>query len=254
MPLLELRGLTKYFGGLPAVNEVDLDIDAGELRGLIGPNGAGKSSLFNAVAGYFKPTRGTVVFNGEDITGLRPDIVATKGLGRTFQATVLFGWLTVWQNLVVAVHLRTQVGLLGALFTPPSTRRKVSAGERRAEELMEFFDLGEMRMLLAASLPHGHQRILGVAVALGTEPKMLMMDEPVTGMNAEETDQMMMTIRKIRDELGITVLLVEHDMRAVMGLCNNITVMDFGKKIAEGTPEQIRENPAVIEAYLGAEE
>lgn len=254
MAMLELRALTKKFGGLFAVSEVDLDVNEGEIRGLIGPNGAGKSTLFNSVNGFFKPTTGTVTFNGEDITGLRADQVAGRGLARTFQATILFARLTVMENLMASVHLQTKIGLFGGLFNPPSSRSKASRSLKRAEEILEFMGLSDLKPLEAGSLPHGHQRILGVAVALATEPKMLMLDEPVTGMNAEETDQMMTVVRKIRSELGITVLLVEHDMRAVMGLCDYITVMDFGKKIAEGTPEQIRENPAVIEAYLGAEE
>ena len=254
MPLLELRGFTRRFGGLVAVSEVDMDVNEGEIRGLIGPNGAGKSTLFNAVTGFFKPSAGTVVFNGENITGLRSDIVASKGLARTFQSTVLFHGLTVMENLLAGVHLQTNIGLFGGLIRPPDSRSRASRSFKRAEELIEFMGLGDLRSALAGSLPHGHQRILGVAVALGTEPKMLMMDEPVTGMNAEETDHMMLSVRRIRSDFGVTVLLVEHDMRAVMGLCDNITVMDFGRKIAEGTPEEIRENPAVIEAYLGAEE
>jgi branched-chain amino acid transport system ATP-binding protein len=254
MPLLELRALTKKFGGLFAVSEVDLDVNEGQIRGLIGPNGAGKSTLFNAVTGFFKPTSGKVSFNGEDITGLRSDQVATRGLARTFQSTILFGRLTVMENLLAGVHLQTNIGLFGGLFNPPTSRGRASRSLQRANELVDFVGLGDLRSVEAASLPHGHQRILGVAVALATEPKMLMLDEPVTGMNAEETDQMMGTVRNIRSDLGVTVLLVEHDMRAVMGLCDYITVMDFGRKIAEGTPEEIRENPAVIEAYLGAEE
>lgn len=256
MPLLELRGLSKYFGGLAAVNEVDMEVREGEIRGLIGPNGAGKSTLFNVVTGFYKPTQGTVAFNGEDITGVRPDIVAGKGLVRTFQATVLFQMFTVMENVLAGVHLQSNVGLLGGIFHPfvPSVREKTARGLRRASEIVEFMGLGDLRSFPAGSLPHGHQRILGVAVALATEPKMLMADEPVTGMNAEETEMMMGTIQKIRDELGVTILLVEHDMRAVMGLCERLTVMDFGRKIAEGSPEEIRENPAVIEAYLGAED
>ena len=256
MPLLELRGLSKYFGGLAAVNEVDMEVREGEIRGLIGPNGAGKSTLFNVVTGFYKPTQGTVAFNGEDITGVRPDIVAGKGLVRTFQATVLFQMFTVMENVLAGVHLQSNVGVLGGIFHPfvPSDREKTARGLRRASEIVEFMGLGDLRSFPAGSLPHGHQRILGVAVALATEPKMLMADEPVTGMNAEETDMMMRTIQRIRDELGVTILLVEHDMRAVMGLCERLTVMDFGRKIAEGSPEEIRENPAVIEAYLGAED
>lgn len=256
MSLLELRGLSKYFGGLAAVNEVDIEVREGEIRGLIGPNGAGKSTLFNVVTGFYKPTQGTVAFNGEDITGVRPDIVAGKGLVRTFQATVLFQMFTVMENVLAGVHLQSNVGVLGGIFHPfvPSVREKTARGLRRASEIVEFMGLGDLRSFPAGSLPHGHQRILGVAVALATEPKMLMADEPVTGMNAEETDVMMRTIQRIRDELGVTILLVEHDMRAVMGLCERLTVMDFGRKIAEGSPEEIRANPAVIEAYLGAED
>lgn len=253
MPLLELRGLTKYFGGLAAVSEVDMEVSEGELRALIGPNGAGKSTLFNVVTGFYKPTRGTVAFNGEDITGMRPDIIASKGLVRTFQATVLFHMFTVMENVLAGVHLRSNVGLFGGMFNPPSTRGKTARGLQRASEIVEFMGLGDLRSFPAGSLPHGHQRMLGVGVALGSEPKMLLLDEPVTGMNAEETDMMMRTIQRIRNELGVSVLLVEHDMRAVMGTCEQLTVMDFGRKIAEGSPKEIRENPAVIEAYLGAE-
>lgn len=254
MSLLELRGLTKYFGGLAAVNEIDLDAKEGVISGLIGPNGAGKSTLFNVVTGFFKPTGGTVTFNGEDVTGMSPDIIASKGLVRTFQSTILFQRFTVMENVLAGVHLKSNVGLFGGIFNPPSTRKKTAFALQRASEIVEIMGLGDLISYYAGSLPHGHQRMLGVAVALASEPKMLMMDEPVTGMNAEETDAMMKTVQRIRGELGVTVLLVEHDMRAVMGTCEKLTVMDFGKKIAEGTPQEIRENPAVIEAYLGAEE
>jgi len=253
MPLLELRGLSKAFGGLTAVSAVDMDVNEGEIRGLIGPNGAGKSTLFSVVSGFYKPTGGKVAFNGEDITGLKPHVIASKGLVRTFQATILFHQLTVMENVTAAVHIKANVGLVGGLFNLPSTRKKVAHAEKRAKEIIEFMKLGELTEMFAASLPHGYQRALGVAVALAAEPKMVMLDEPVTGMNAEEQDTMMGLIRRIRTDLGISVLLVEHTMRAVMGLCERITVMDFGKKIAEGSPKEISENPAVIEAYLGAE-
>ncbi|MFC2039400.1 ABC transporter ATP-binding protein [Chloroflexota bacterium] len=253
MALLELRELTKHFGGLAAVSEIDMDVSEGEIRGLIGPNGAGKSTLFGVVSGFYKPTRGTVFFDGQDITRLRPDVIAGKGLVRTFQSTVLFQMFTVMENVLAGVHLHSNVGVLGAIFRPPSTRQKTARGFQRASEIIEFMGLGDLRSFPAGSLPHGHQRMLGVAVALASGPKMLMADEPVTGMNAEETDMMMRTVQRIRNELGITVILVEHDMRAVMGTCEQLTVMDFGRKIAEGTPKEIRENPAVIEAYLGAE-
>lgn len=253
MSLLEVKGLTKYFGGLGAVRELDMGIEKGEIRGLIGPNGAGKTTVFNLVSGVYSPTKGKVFFKGAEITGRRPDQIAHKGLTRTFQQTTLFHNFTVLDNVLVGFHLHSKIGFWGALFNTPHTRRREKALKERAMEILDFLGLAAMKNELAKSLPHGHQRALGVAIALATEPELLMLDEPVTGMNPEETTVMMDHIGKLR-ERGITILLVEHDMRAVMGLCERITVISFGRKIAEGTPDEIKNNPEVIEAYLGGEE
>lgn len=252
MILLKLRGVTKYFGGLAAVSEVDMDVGEGEIRGLIGPNGAGKTTLYNLITGFYRVTAGTIRYAGQDITGLTPHEIARRGLVRTFQATnVLFADHSVLAGMMVARHLHA-----GMAFA----RRFLGTGGRMEEEnkricleIIDFFGLTKFKDELAMNLPHGHQRALGVALAVATEPKLLMLDEPVTGMNPVETGHMMELIKKVRDR-GITVLLVEHDMRAVMGISDRITVLNFGKKIAESTPQEISYDPRVIEAYLGAGE
>jgi len=252
MPLLEIRNVSKYFGGLEAVSNLDFAVDQGEIRGLIGPNGAGKTTLFNMISGVYRPTSGRVVFKGKDITQLKPHAVAKMGLVRTFQATILFKNFSVLKNLVAGYHLHSKVNFWGALFNTPATVKKERDIEKKAMEILEFMRLSKYKDELALNLPHGHQRALGISIALAAEPKLLMLDEPVTGMNPEETTEMMGLINKIRDR-GITVLLIEHDMKAVMGLCERITVLNFGKKLAEGPPEEIRKNKDVIEAYLGGE-
>ena len=253
MALLELRGVTKSFGGLVAVDNVDLDIEEGEIRGIIGPNGAGKTTLFNLITGNYPVTEGRIKYNGEDITGLSPHEIASRGLVRTFQHTALFDKFTLLKNVAIACYLHAEVMLFGAVAHTPAARQTQRKAEERALETLEFMGLADLKDELAINLPHGHQRALGVAIGLATEPKLLLLDEPVTGMNPTEKQDMVNLIRQISDR-GITVMLVEHDMRTVMGVCEKISVLDFGKKIAEGSPEEILHNQQVIEAYLGAEE
>lgn len=254
MAILEIAGLTKYFGGLAAVNEFDFSVEEGKIFGLIGPNGAGKTTVFNLINGVFSPTAGTVHFAGQDITGLRPDQVARKGLARTFQGTILFDLFPSLMNVVIGTHLHAGANLFGSLLKTRGTRRKDEETLAKAMEIINLLELNDWADVPAQDLPHGHQRALGIAVALATGPKLLMLDEPVTGMNPEETIHMMGLIRKIRDEYGLTIVLVEHDMQAVMGLCDHIMVLNFGQKLAEGTPEEIQNNKEVIEAYLGVDE
>jgi branched-chain amino acid transport system ATP-binding protein len=254
MALLELKGLTKYFGGLGAVNELDFSVEEGEIVGLIGPNGAGKTTVFNLISGIFAPTKGEIHFRGEDITGLRPDQVARKGLARTFQSTILFGLFPSVINVVVGAHLHADRNFFGVLFNTSRNRHREQETLEKVNDIINLLELGDWAMVPAQDLPHGHQRALGVAIALATEPKLLLLDEPVTGMNPEETIHMMGLIKKIRDEQDLTIVLVEHDMQVVMRLCDRISVLSFGQKLAEGTPEEIQSDKGVIEAYLGVEE
>jgi len=252
MALLELKGVTKYFGGLAAVNDFSMDVSEGEIRGLIGPNGAGKTTTFNLITNVYPVTSGSIIFDGKDITGINTHKIAGMGLVRSFQSTILFMEFTVIENLMTALHLRAGMNQVNRFLGGAGKREEQN--EKEARRLLKFFGMSELENELAANLPHGFQRALGVAMATSTKPKMLMLDEPVTGMNPTETDHMMVLIKKIREEWGMTVLLVEHDMRAVMGLCDELTVISFGKKLAEGKPEEIRDNKEVIEAYLGKEE
>ena len=251
MGILELKKVTKYFGGLAAVSDFSMDVSKGEIRGLIGPNGAGKTTTFNLITNFYPVTSGSITFDGEDITGVHTHKIAGKGLVRSFQSTILFMEFTVMENVMTAFHLRAGMNLVNRFLG--GANAKEEENERQARELIKFFGMEHLENELAMNLPHGYQRALGVAMATANHPKMLMLDEPVTGMNPVETDNMMGLIRKIRDDWDITVLLVEHDMRAVMGLCDELTVISFGKKLAEGKPEEIRRNKDVIEAYLGKE-
>jgi len=252
--LLETRGLTKRFGGLTAVNAVDLSVEPGEVRALIGPNGAGKSTIFNVITGVYKPTNGKIFFKGEDITGKSPNAIATRGLVRTFQANVLFGTLTVFDNIAVGSYLARKKGFLQNLFCTASTRQDNNEINKKATELMEFLGLDHVKDEVAMSLPHGYQRLLGVAVAIACEPELLLLDEPVTGMTPTESDSMIGLLMTVRREHKVAILIIEHNMRAVMTIADRITVINFGEKIAEGLPKEIRENPKVIKAYLGSGE
>jgi branched-chain amino acid transport system ATP-binding protein len=252
MPLLETRSLTRRFSGLIALDAVDLAVEPGEIRGVIGPNGAGKTTFFNVISGALRPSSGSVHFEGREISGKRPSRVAALGVVRTFQRVALFPKFTVLENVAVARHLHARETLLGAILG--FADRMERENEERAREIVDFLGLGPVAETLAGNLAHGHQRVLGVAMALATEPRLLMLDEPVAGMNDAETEIMTGLIRKIRDERNVTILLVEHHMRTVMGISDQITVLSFGRKLAEGAPDQIKSDPAVIEAYLGAED
>ena len=249
MTILEVRELSRRFGGLVAVSDLSFSVEEREIRGLIGPNGAGKTTTFNVISGFYPPSAGSVRFRGEEVSGMRTSAIAARGLVRTFQATTLFQELTVLDNVRVGCHLKARTGPLQALFG--TDRRREEAARRRAHEILDFFGLSARRDDLAMSLPHGLQRTLGVAVAFAAEPRLLLLDEPFTGMNPEETRQMMEVVRRVRAR-GVTILLVEHDMQAVMGLCDRITVLHFGRLLTEGTPGEVRRHPGVLEAYLGA--
>lgn len=248
MALLETQGLSKHFGGLAAVDSLDLRVEEGEIVGLIGPNGAGKTTCFNLLSGFFPPTHGTISFQGENITGLKPHHIVQRGLVRTFQLTTLFQEITVLDNVLLGLHTHSRRGLRQVLFSRHAFPRDEVA---QAHSVLTFTGLAQHAEQLAKNLPHGHQRILGIAMALAAQPKLLLLDEPVTGMNLEESGRVMSLVKTIRDR-GTTILLVEHNMKAVMGTCERIVVLNFGQKLTEGTPLEVRDNPEVIEAYLGA--
>jgi len=248
MPLLDVRDLSKRFGGLAAVSSLNFSVETGEIVGLIGPNGAGKTTCFNLLSGFLSPTSGSVVFADEDITGRRPHEIVARGLVRTFQHTTLFQDLSVLENVLLGLHLHSRAGLRQLLFS----RRGFPPDEvSLSREVLEFTGLATEADQFARNLPHGHQRVLGIAMALATRPRLLLLDEPVTGMNLEESARVMSLVKTIRDR-GTTILLVEHNMKAVMGTCERIVVLNFGQKLTEGPPAAVSTNAEVIRAYLGA--
>ena len=250
MQLLTIDNVSMHFSGLKAIVNLSFSIDQGEIRGLIGPNGAGKTTLFNVISGVYRPTKGNIVFKDKDISNLKPHRTARLGIVRTFQAITLFQNFSALKNVMVGCQLHSKYNYWGALLNTRATQKSEKDNERKAMDILEFMGLAHYKNEMAANLPHGHQRALGISIAMAAEPELLMLDEPCTGMNTEETAEMVGLINKIRDR-GITLLLIEHDMKVVMGICDKITVINFGMKIAEGTPEEIRTNEEVIRAYLG---
>ena len=249
--LLEIKGLTKQFGGLVAVSDFDMCIDKGEIVGLIGPNGAGKSTIFNLITGVLPATRGQVVFKGVNITGKKPHQVAAMGIGRTFQLNPLFGDFTVLQNVSASFHLRPRSSLLDIYFHTARYRRNEAYILEQSREILKVVGLDQVQGELAKNLPHGYQKMLGVARALAVKPKLLLLDEPIAGMNPDEIDFTLTNIRRTQQQ-GTTIVVVEHNMQ-IMNLCDRVVVINFGQRIAEGTPEEVRKNQEVIRAYFGGE-
>jgi branched-chain amino acid transport system ATP-binding protein len=253
MSLLRVENMTHFFGGLRAVHNYNLEIEPGQIRGLIGPNGAGKTTVFNLVTGRYKPTEGKIFLDGSEITGLRPHQIASMGIGRTFQNLRLWRHMNVLDHVKMARYSKIKYGMFGAFFGTPRRQREEREIEEKAYGLLELVGVSHFADQIVTNLPYGAQRRVEMARALATEPKILFLDEPTAGMNPEELIDMMEIIRRVHNELGLAIFLIEHRMKVVMDLCQIIQTLVFGEIIAEGTPDEIRSNPKVIDAYLGEE-
>ncbi len=253
MALLQTTNVVKRFGGLTAVNKITFSVDEGRIVSIIGPNGAGKTTFFNSLTGIYKPEEGEILFKGQSLIGLRPDQVSARGMSRTFQNIRLFGSMSVIENILVGMHNQLHQNAFDTLFRSKKFNEEEREAEAKASELMEYVGLKNVGNELAKNLPYGGQRRIEIARALAANPTLLLLDEPTAGMNPNETADAIKLFRRVRDEKGITILLIEHDMRVIMGISEHISVMDYGEKIAEGSPAEIRKNQRVIEAYLGRE-